>query len=187
MLRTQLHTARNGNGMLQPDTFRPIVNGQLSNKPLGGLWTSTYIDQEYGSAWVQAMYDMDFIEPGEEVNCYLIEPAPSARIYTIDGLQDMYYLWDHYSYIMAEELGRHFIDFEALAHDYDALHLTEQGQWRTRYIGLPIFEDPEYDPNRKSVWETMNGWDCESTVWSRWAFQTVAYIGKRGFENSRQT
>lgn len=53
---------------------------------------------------------------------------------------------------------------EAIAKKYDAVHLTSEGQWRTRHS----------TPN-------LYGWDCESTLWLRWKFEKVEYIGEMGY------
>jgi hypothetical protein len=58
-------------------------------------------------------------------------------------------------------------DFEKLAQDYDAMHLTKRGQIETRF---------SYDVN---LW---GGWDCESTVWFRWVFAEVRWLGELDFD-----
>ena len=56
--------------------------------------------------------------------------------------------------------GRIYVpDFEQLAIDYDGVHITESGESATRHTEPGLY-----------------GWDCESTVWFRWAFSNVQKI-----------
>lgn len=177
---TQLHVTKKETGMITPHTWNPIVNGQLMSKPSGGLWTSTYIDGNVGSAWVQQLYDMGWLEDGDKIDTYVLEPTPKANVYTVDSLADMHWLYDTYGYELIPGQQR-WIDFERMAKEWDAVHLTQEGQWRTRFAGgLSSSLNPDYDPNR-SPFETFYGWDCESTIWLRWSFQTVAYVGKKSY------
>jgi hypothetical protein len=176
-MNVQLHTSRS-DLPLDAELFPKVRNGHLRNKPRGGIWTSTFIDRQVGSAWVQQMYAMEFIERGQQLPSYLLTPKEDARIYTIDSVQDMYRLYDNYSY---KELGTfETIDFEKLSIEYDAVHLTERGQIVTRLVG--IHNPNDYEPNR-SMWQSLNGWDCESTVWLNWAFSNVQYLGELAYVN----
>ena len=71
----------------------------------------------------------------------------NARIYTIDSYEDLTVLVNKYpnekSIIRTDAL-----DFNKIAEDYDAIHLTEEGQWATRFSR----------PN------TLYGWDCETLL-----------------------
>ena len=71
----------------------------------------------------------------------------NARIYTIDSYEDLTVLVNKYpnekSIIRTDAL-----DFNKIAEDYDAIHLTEEGQWKTRNTY----------PN------TLYGWDCETLL-----------------------
>lgn len=52
-----------------------------------------------------------------------------------------------------------WLKFSEMAKQFDGMHLTDNGQWATR---LPPFDSPN-----------LYGWDCESTLWFRWAFDKV--------------
>lgn len=162
-MQPQLHISRKGE--VPFTSVPPVVNGTETNKPFGGLWTSTYTGLEYGSAWVQSCYAMDFIIPEDRVPSWLLTVDDNARIYTIDSVPDMYYIWDRYGYKLTDTVDA--IDFEKMANDYDALYLTEHGQEATRH----------YELNRP-IMQSMYGWDCESTLWFRWVFTEVTYLGE---------
>jgi hypothetical protein len=138
-------------------TIAPITNRDFFIKPNGGLWTSTLVDGS--SAWVEWCRAEEFGEPDAQ-HWYVLEPDPAARVYIIDSLADLNRLIAMYPHPDKEQrlYSRFFgyIDFEAVSQDYDAIHLTEAGQWATRY------SEP-----------SLNGWDCESTVWFRWCFTSI--------------
>jgi hypothetical protein len=103
-------------------------------------------------------------------NCYLLYPEV-ANIFVIDSLEDLQDLlythrldtpgWTGSSGVYYQD---EYLDFEELARDYDALHLTVRGQWKTRMTR----------PN-------LYGWDVESTLWFRWKFNRVEFLGRLGF------
>ena len=145
------------------DTFR--------RKPLGGLWTSTWLGEERGSAWVQWCRANEYGSPDTE-NWFLLRPKKNARLYVLDNYNDLLTLIDKFpyetdmyrSYARTEgrkEAMRYLtIDFEKLAGYYDGLHLTERGNNQLHYC------DPPH----------LNAWDVESTVWFRWCFTSVERI-----------
>lgn len=169
-------------------------NAKIENRERGwmkpergsGLWTSTY-DPQCGSDWIQwARMErymgeddeghwqvLDEDEPGyiprEQrklyYNCYVLHPTV-ARIYVVDGLEDLVVLMRdyHHPYRSPWDGGYRYLDFERLAEDFDALHLTERGQWKTRMSSPDLY-----------------GWDVESTFWFRWKFSQVEYLGRLGF------
>lgn len=138
----------------------PIHNQVGFVKAGGGLWTSTYA-KEYYSDWVLAYEDMWGI-PSQGLDGWLLTPTPHARIYTVDSLADLH--WLHERYEIQNELSSFMkrLDYEKMAVDFDGMHLTRKGQWDTR-MSHPI---------------DLYGWDCESTHWFRWCFETVEYLGK---------
>lgn len=161
--------------------MQPIKNAQWS-KPSGGLWTSTY-DPTCGSDWVQwnlregpaRVLGEDADKHWEETSeipwdfrklyfhAYVLYPK-LASIFVIDSIEDLIYLRQNYS--ENKEVGRLKLDFEKMSQDFDALHLTQNGQWETRFG----------DPN-------IYGWDVESTIWFRWVFEKEGdYLGKVAYQ-----
>lgn len=149
------------------------VKNQLHVKPLGGLWTSTYQPTgKFASGWIEWCYS----EEPEWIteHAFLLEVKPDARIYTIDSQSDVLQLLNKYKlYRLRSESGKlidvmdlgmsmAILDWEKIAQDYDGVHLTEEGQWRTRLARPGLY-----------------GWDCESTIWFRNVFSRITlYKGK---------
>ena len=76
---------------------------------------------------------------------FLLYPKENARVFEVNGREDADRLpWKD---VVWEDVGFfRVIDFEALAKEYDGLHLTEEGNCRLHMS--------EFNP-----------WDVESTVW----------------------
>lgn len=154
MLRKQLHIT-NATSLIA--AIAPLRNERAWIKPDGGLWTSSYIDGS--SDWVSWCRSEGFGTPDKQ-NWFILTPAATARVRVIDNLSDLTGLLDEYGKDKCHRTYKDRIpDFERLAQHYDALHLTEEGQWATRNT----------DPN-------LYGWDCESTVWFRWCFTAVESV-----------
>ena len=131
----------------------PVDNrGHIGVKPRFGLWTSSYV--EGCSAWVEWCRDENFCNP-YALNWFLLEPNPKARVLVIDTLADLKRLLAEFKQPPAPgfEAITTWPDFERIAEHWDAMHLTEAGQWRTR-LTLP----------------SLYGWDSESTLWFHWCF-----------------
>lgn len=156
MLSTQLHitTAAQLASRVSP------VENRLHVKPLNGFWTSTYNTDENTSAWVDWCHSEDFGNP-DACNWFLLAPSPKAKIYTIDTLEDLKVLAANYTNPATPAFMTMFtyLDFERIARDFDAINLTDHGQWVTRH-GTP----------------SLYGWDCESTLWFNWKFDAVSRI-----------
>jgi hypothetical protein len=131
-------------------------------KPTGGLWSSTYTpNNKYISGWHE-FCSIEF-ETGIANSPYKIifDISKNARIYTINSQEDLISLIDNYGYYLdqatkvLEELGTKptylCLDFENLAKHFDVIHLTEEGQWRTR---MPL----------KNMAYNLYGWDVESSL-----------------------
>lgn len=165
----------------------PVANSDMSGmtkKPQAGtgLWTSTY-DEERGSAWVE-WCDGENVGTPSERRWFLLTPRPDARVYVIDSPQDLERVIRAYPWVSPElehayrasrasaRLAEYYtgIDFTRMAQDYDALHLTEDGNahLHLRLEGMD-----------------MNAWDCESTVWFRWCFTSVKQITPKVREHSQ--
>lgn len=137
----------------------PVTNSDRNHrKPrVGtGLWTSTWLGAEQTSAWATH-------EQAKGRYSFLLTPTADARIATIDNLADLKRLlkgyrrkaFGQYSYL--EEFD--YLDYAHMSQDFDALHLTVQGQRKTR-LTIP----------------DLYGWDVESTLWFRWCFAHVQRI-----------
>lgn len=164
----QLHVHHGGLHALAGERVAAITNRYV--KPSGGLWTSTY-DERHGSGWVQWCLDEEYSLPKAGLwQCTLLHPSPTARVYEIDTLADLKRLLRTFGEnTLGAGLRFGYPDFEAVAREFDAIHLTDAGQWATRYSEPSLY-----------------GWDCESTLWLRWVFASVEEIGLRTFEPIRE-
>lgn len=148
--------------------FQPVSNAvDFGVKPNGGMWTSTY-DPSIGSGWIDWCHKEDFRVPGGGWRSWLLVPSPGVRVLTIDTLEDLVLALNRYP--RTEPAWRtnlfgmsRYFDFEAVARDYDAIHLTEEGQWRTR-LSHP---------------DNLYGWDCESVLWLHFEVDAVEYLGRQ--------
>jgi hypothetical protein len=146
----------------QPDT--PWV------KPTGGFWTSTY-DERTGSGWIQWCLAEQFGCERDETwsNLWRLQPAAGARIYTIDDYGDLAELVERFPHSSEYPWARVYPRWPEVAEHYDAVHLTASGEVRTRW------DTPEMPLS-------LYGWDCESTLWLRWAFESVERIAPAAFD-----
>ena len=134
-------------------------------KPRGGLWTSTWLGNQYGSAWVQWCLGEDFCVPDDGMwNCTVLRPALDARVFVVDCRADLEFLVEDST--ITDSIGGVYPDFEKIATRYDAIRLTKKGMRATR--------SPWLDSN---LW----GWDVESTLWLAWKFSEMVPIGHRTF------
>lgn len=161
-LQAQLHLS--DAEALRPEVI-PVCNIEINpTKPAPGtgFWTSTWLEKQQSSAWIPWCTRTS---PRRIENKYwfVLNPAPNARVATINGLANLERLLHTYRRVFTgrraylTEFG--YLDFERLAQNFDAIHLTAQGQRETR---LTI-------PN-------LYGWDVESTLWLRWCFTEVQRI-----------
>lgn len=161
------------------ELFSQVINRQtFFNKPLGGLWTSTYLGVEYGSNWVQWCLANDYQKNDGKEKSWIIYPKENVNIITINSWDDLTNLMLDCrintvgSSISSSSIRGHFnahpdfshfdcLDYEKLATMYDGIRLTERGQRETRF-GTP----------------NLYTWDCESTLWLHWSFDQVEYLGE---------
>jgi hypothetical protein len=171
------------------DVINPVVNGHMQVKPHGGLWTSTYKNEQYGSEWIQWCLSEDFMIPVEGYHSTLLYPKKDAKIHVINSVGEMNYVFDNYKWKKYEDIGVkiEFVDFEEMAKDFDGLHLTDYGQYITRHPMFTEFfisshkENPDEVRKANDSLRTFYGWDCESTLWFNDVFDVVEYIGKFKF------
>ena len=100
------------------------------------------------SGWYQFCKEQNFVKADNTVGV-IFTLKEEARVYTIDSKEDLDNLVNKYPNdvleILKERAGLNFI---AVSKDYDAIYLTDKGQWATRFS----------QPN------TLYGWDCETLL-----------------------
>lgn len=156
-------------GELAPceERIRPVVNDVL-NKPLGGLWTSTYINAATGSDWV--VWSTSVYNKYEKpVNSYLLTASKDAKIIHVNSIEDFDRLLEKYPLksgtngIPLLPMFDSLLDYEALSKDYDAFHFTRKALTEAKM-------------SLKHM--SLGSFDCESTVWFRWCFDEVEILDK---------
>lgn len=136
-------------------------HANFTNKPSGGLWTSTYnmFDYNYQSEWIEWCSDNQDDWIGH--TNVLIEVDTCARVFTIDSVEDMkglYFLYPDKEYgkfaRRPQDRVSARIDWVAVQKDYDIIHLTSTGAW--------VCSTPYYIKQNKPL--SLYGWDCESSL-----------------------
>jgi len=145
-----------------PKLTKPIENKEYPQfvKPKGGVWTSSYTPAgEYESNWLRFCSRETYLTSNEHTNGLILKPSGDCKITEINCQSELrtlvskYGRWDEGK---DRERPRYItnitdipsLDFEKMAKDYDGIHLTEEGQWRTRFGDRNLY-----------------GWDAESTLW----------------------
>lgn len=120
---------------------------------------------------------------GKIWNSTILTPDPEAIVYTIDNYDDFLYLFNNYhkTQVMIKDYEYHSVDWETLAKVYDGIHLTDEGQWRTRFAPTK-----GYDLGDMFVYADLYGWDCESTLWLKWKFSAIKHIGKKRYQREQR-
>jgi hypothetical protein len=145
--------------------FEPITmtGDRLFKKPRGGLWTCQ--DDPRGRSHWREWNRSEGCSFTRGMPTWRLT-VPEARVYTIDTYVDLCTAlrrWPHHRYAdsrfhsLREEVE---INFEAMAAEYDAVELTEEGQWRTR-LSHP---------------HNLYGWDVPTILWFRWMFEGVERV-----------
>ena len=167
-MKAQPYTSRSEDNIPQSELISPVVNSYV--KPIGGFWTSTY-DDELKSDWYQWCKSENFNFPPKSM--YKLTPKADAKILVIDTMLDLIEAYQVYPMDRPEELSKtsKWLDFEKMSENYDAIHLTQEGQWRTRWSGGDILA-PITDETNINLY----GWDCECTLWFRWCFEETERI-----------
>lgn len=129
--------------------FRPVRN--RSFKPLGGLWTSTYLGKHPYSDWIDWCLSNEFWQ-GIEGEGYVLRPTREVNILTFESAVDLYV------FQQLPETENNNVDYEALAEIYDGMHMS-------RYF-IDQFRLAYYDKFDL----TISTWDAESTLWFKWCF-----------------
>ena len=95
--------------------------------------------------------------------CGVSDPKLDARVLVIDTYEDLERVVERWP--DSDELRLRFPAWHQIASEFDAVHVSDEGQSRTR-LTAPL---------------NLYGWDCETTLWLRWAFRKVSAIGPRNF------
>lgn len=134
------------------------IKNKMHIKPTGGIWTSTFRKRGCGSDWIRWMYQESYFHKGH-TTMWILTPK-DVNVYTIDTYEDYLYLFERYG--IRNNIWR--LDWEKVAKDYDAVHVTYHGQTVTRL-------------SRGHDDIDLYGWDVESTIWFRWCFEKVEKYG----------
>ncbi len=160
-LATQIHISRRGIDLSKPLIF-DVKNRDYFCKPTGGMWSATFLGGARISSWYEwCRAEMTQMIYGDSVQPYLIHVNSDARVYEIDTYVDLVRLYKSYGKRDQFE-GR--LDFEKVSKDYDGIHLTDAGQWATRFA-----------PDQSGHGINLYGWDMESTVFFREVFKLEQY------------
>lgn len=154
---SELWVNHEGTGPPVAERFVPAEDreyGWAKPKDKTGFWTSP---PDSPGCWVRWMRDEGWV-PGdkklEDLTYWLLDPDPAARVYVIDSYAYLEALTATFPAPRQLDLHEHRASWEAIAREYDAVELTDAGQWATR-LSSPC---------------NLYGWDCESTLWLRWCF-----------------
>ncbi|HWB16002.1 MAG TPA: hypothetical protein VG538_06300 [Vicinamibacterales bacterium] len=153
------------------------------NKPSGGLWTSSYTpDDDYLSDWHRGLAMNRAIQiaqqhaAGKQLTDWLLVPSPEARVCMIASLEDAVVFTRDYR---LATLPRHagiggplgvlvaceITNWEAAGRSLDAVSLTADAA-----------DAVAYERAHARVETAFHTWNCESTLWFRWAFVRVEPI-----------
>jgi len=124
---TKMTYVTTGFEVLSEDSFVPVTNLPLFPKPDGGLWASPFLSDGKISAWHQWCLYEDFDVKTQGVKFNLKD---DARIVVIDSRKDFQDILKNYEVdnpLPAYLQGQHFLNWESLAKDVDAVFLTRDG------------------------------------------------------------
>jgi hypothetical protein len=141
-----------GRSVPTPEAIQPAGNDDLV-KPSGGLWTSTYLGEAEGSAYVQFCLTNHYHDWLHKA--WLLTPKSDALVYEINSVTDLKMLLEIYP-LHPNRRDVVYLDWARIGQDFDAVHLTATGQEATRASNPGLYH-----------------WDCESTVWFKWCFEAV--------------
>lgn len=134
------------------------VEGRYLNKPTGGLWTSSLKDGTSG--WIEWCLGEAFGDVAA-TPWWKMTPDPAAVILQVETMADYRAIMETYGELYSDADPVPVFNWSRIAEDgYAGLNLTEAGAVACRWGGI---EDGM----------CMYAWDCESTVWFSWAFESV--------------
>lgn len=121
-----------------PEKVLPLKNYSWIKPEKGGLWTSP-IDSKWGwKDWNEG----ELFRKCNEQNSFTIELNKDAKIFIINSLEDLK------KAPLINGFSKKVIDFEYIAKKYDAIWLTEKGQYET-HLNYKL---------------DLYGWDCETVL-----------------------
>lgn len=169
---------------IQNDVYEPL-------KPHGGIWTSTFVGEEYGSDWLQ--FALSIRREKNPIQAWKLYPRADTRLYVVDTYEDLERLMESYRLdsLLLQEMPPFMrtnsllvgIDYEKLAEKYDGLHLTYRGQQKTRNNFSVRMENGRLETETKTY--TLYGFDVESTIYFRWCFEKVEQVTTQTFKPAR--
>lgn len=138
--KMSLHLIHYGSDAFSFSKFKPVIDETYQGwiKPKGGLWTSP-VDSKFG--WKQWCKAEDFpIDLDHSFELQL-----DGNVIVIDKESDL----DKLCWRDISQWSKYSFFWEPLVNEgVDAVYLTEEGQWKTR------FSSPK----------SLYGWDCESVL-----------------------
>lgn len=169
------HSADHDSALTAPMYFRPIVSeGWVKPKSGTGLWTAPVVatgadGSPTDTAWL--IYTREEMDGPEGAYTHLteIKPDGNARVLQVDTQADLIAIVAAYpaAPVMPGLHRGPYPDWAALAQDWDAVYLTDEGQWATRL--------PRTGPD-------LYSWDVATVLWLRPAYRvgrTVAVPSQR--------
>ncbi len=169
-----------------------------------GMWTSTLTKWRARpwSDWLDWCRGEQFGDRRVQ-GFALFLPTTGLKIFQIDTEEDLIELVERFPHEPEEPfrgpsiMGR-FPHWQNVMEVYDAVTLTREGQWATRMPDLhyrpkkgetqvfaKIDDITELEPYNFEKYRSMMerlpnlyGWDCESTLWGKWAFEHVEPLGE---------
>lgn len=155
-----------GNDEPTAEKLNPVKTNDVDagmNKPRGGFWTSPLRDGS--SAWIEWMKREHWC-PHPEPKAWKLTIEGDPEVYVIDDVSDLKAITKHPDQPRHGPRGvfNYQIDWESVFDEYDAVHLTAEGQHKTRFTG---HDEPD-----------LYGWDCETVLWNDWHFENVELMGE---------
>jgi hypothetical protein len=153
-----------------PLRIKPVTERWCgAHKPdRGGLWTSSLLD-DGTSGWIRWCLGESFQGPTWDI--WHLDPDPAARVYVIATYADLAWLAERFppqcdhDRPCPDGIGASGVSWRRVATAYDAVQVTDDGQWVTR-LSVPL---------------SLYGWDCEATLWFRWRFTSIRHLGRQTF------
>jgi hypothetical protein len=134
-------------------------------KPPNQIWTSSALDDGSSAWWHLLRVGADRAPPETTHSVWRLTPRSDARVYEIRAAEDWARLCEAFPFVMVD--GYVGPDWDAIANEYDGVHLTVEGLIRAQCVEV----ETRYGTAK------LDAWDAESTAWLQWAFERVERIG----------
>lgn len=167
-----------------PEAVEPVHNAEHSppKKPAGGLWTSTLRESDgdgVSSGWIEWM-KAEHYSTVNDPQAWILYPEDDVSVYTIDDVWDAKEIMKQDERYQGTILQEYVIDWDVVfgENDYDAIHLTEEGQHDTRFPNK-TYKDGERVRRADDLHPySLYGWDTECYLWDGWYFTDYEYAGE---------